>query len=100
MGVESVSVTEALSHGDTLEISCHSPTRVLLPALESMESKRYIQAIKAILRTFTYKITEVQHLNYLERPNELKLYSLQRLHERYLIIIIYLEDNTAYGAKF
>ena len=39
MGVESVSVTEALSHADTLEISCHSPTRVLLPALESIESK-------------------------------------------------------------
>ena len=43
MGVESVSVAEALSHADTLEISCHSPiiTRVLLPALESMESKRH-----------------------------------------------------------
>ena len=37
MGVESVSV----SHADTLEISCHCPTRVLLPALESMESKRH-----------------------------------------------------------
>ena len=46
MGVESVSVTGALSHNDTLEISCHSPTRVLLPALESMESKRI--AIEAI----------------------------------------------------
>ena len=42
MGVKSVSVAEALSHADTLEISCHSPTRVLLPALESMESKRHI----------------------------------------------------------
>ena len=42
MGVESVSVAEALSHADTLEISCHSPTRVLLPALESMERKRHI----------------------------------------------------------
>ena len=41
MGVESGSVSEALSHADTLEISCHSPTRVLLPALESMESKRH-----------------------------------------------------------
>ena len=39
MGVESVSVARALSHADTLEI-CHSPTRVLLSALESMESKR------------------------------------------------------------
>ena len=41
MVVESVSVAEALSHADTLEISCHSLTRVLLLALESMESKTY-----------------------------------------------------------
>ena len=41
MGVESVSVEEALSHADTLEISCHFPTRVLLPGLESMGSKRH-----------------------------------------------------------
>ena len=41
MGVESVSVAEALYYADTLEIPCHSPTRVLLPALESLESKRY-----------------------------------------------------------
>ena len=79
MGAESVSVARALSHAATLEISCHSPTRVLLPALESMESKRYtLQAIEAIQRTFTYKITEVQHLNYWERLHELKLYCLQR----------------------
>ena len=53
-----------------------SPTRVLLPALEYMESKRHIciQAIEAIRRTFTHKITEVQHLNYWERLYELKLY--------------------------
>ena len=31
----------SLMHADTLEISCHSPTRVLLPALKSMESKRH-----------------------------------------------------------
>ena len=30
-----------------------------------------IQAIEAIQRTFTYKITEVQHLNYWERLHEL-----------------------------
>ena len=40
-----------------------------------------IQAIEAIPRTFTYKITEVQYLN-LERLHELKLYSLQRRSER------------------
>ena len=39
--VESVSVAETLSHADTLEVSCHSPTKALLPALESMESKRH-----------------------------------------------------------
>ena len=47
-----------------------------------------IQAIKAIQRTFTYKITEVQHLNYWERLHELKLYSLRRRRERYIIIYI------------
>ena len=41
MGVESVSVSGALSHAETLEISCHSPTRVLVSGLESMESKRH-----------------------------------------------------------
>ena len=47
-----------------------------------------IQAIKAIQRTFTYKITELQHLNYWERLHELKLYSLQRRRERYVIMYI------------
>ena len=47
-----------------------------------------IQAIEAIQRTFTFKITEVQHLNYCERLHELKLYSLQRRCERYIIIYI------------
>ena len=48
-----------------------------------------IQAIEAIQRTFTYKITEVQHLDYWERLHELKLYSLQRLRDRYIIIYIF-----------
>ena len=90
MGVEGVSVAEALSHADTLEIPRLSPTRVLLPALESVESKeRDIQAIEAFQLTFTYKITEEQHLNYWERLHELKLYSLQRRRERYIIIYIW-----------
>ena len=38
-GVESVSVAAAFSLADNLEISCHSPTKVLLPALESLESE-------------------------------------------------------------
>ena len=63
------------------QISYHSPSRALLPAQESMESKIHT-SIEAIERTFTYKITEVQHLNYWERLLELKLYSLQRRRER------------------
>ena len=39
--------------------------------------------------TFTYKITEVQHLNYGERLYELKLNYLQRRRERYVIIYIW-----------
>ena len=48
-----------------------------------------IQAIEAIQRTFTYKIIEVQHLNYWGRMHELKLYSLHRRRERYIIIYIW-----------
>ena len=58
-----------------------------------------INAIEAI-RTFTYKITEIQHLNYWEI-----------LHARTQIILspetpwtlynyMYLEDNTSYGTKY
>ena len=59
-----------------------------------------IQAIEAIQRTFTYKITEVELINYWERLHELKLYSLERRRERYIIIYIIFEDNAAYGAKY
>ena len=48
-----------------------------------------IQAIEAIQWTFTYKITEVQHLNYWERLHGLKLYSLQRRRGLYIIIYIW-----------
>ena len=48
-----------------------------------------IHAIEPIQRIFTYKITEVQHLNYWERPHELKLYSLQRRRERYIITYVW-----------
>ena len=60
MDVKSVPVPRALSHADPPEISFHSLIKVLLPALEAMEGKRYT-TIKAIQRTFTNKITEVQH---------------------------------------
>ena len=48
-----------------------------------------IQAIEAIQQMFTHKITEVQHFNYWERLHELKLYSLQRRRERYIIIYVW-----------
>ena len=50
MGVESVSVAEALSHDDTLEISCHSPTRVRTAAMQlwNQWKAKDIQAIEAI----------------------------------------------------
>ena len=86
------------SHADTLEISCSSPTRVLMPALESMEGKRhasqqsysmnvYIQnqwstAVKLLGKTAQTQITLSP-----ETPGMLYNY-------------IYLEDNIAYGAKF
>ena len=57
-----------------------------------------IQSIKGIQRTFTYKITEVQHLKNWERLHELKLYSFQRFRERY--VIIYIWKIAYYGAKY
>ena len=56
--------------------------------------------MEAIQWTFTYKITEVQHLNYYERLHELKLYSLQRRRERYIIIYIWKIIINKYGAKY
>ena len=48
-----------------------------------------IHDIEALRRTFTYKFTEVKHLNYWEILHELILYSLQRRRERYIIIYIW-----------
>ena len=80
MSVESVSVAEALSHADTLEISWHSPTRELLPALESMERKRHTS-----YRNYSTNVYIQNH-----RSTAFKLLaSLQRLHERYIIIYIW-----------
>ena len=45
-----------------------------------------IADIENIQRSFTSHITNANHLNYWERLKELKLYSLERRRERYLII--------------
>ena len=98
MGVESVSVMEVLSHADTLEISSNSPTRVLLPALESMESKRhtsywsystnvYIQNHWSTTLKLLGKTARTEIVLSPETPWMLYNY-------------IYLEDNTAYGTKY
>ena len=47
---------------------------------------RDIQKIEAVQRSFTAKISEVQDLDYWQRLQALKLYSLQRRRERFCII--------------
>ena len=94
MSVESVSVAVAQSHADTLEISCHSPTRVLLPAVESMESKRHTS-----YRSYSANVYIQNHWS-----TELKLLGKTALTQIVLspetpwtlYNYIYLEDNAAY----
>jgi hypothetical protein len=45
-----------------------------------------IQEIEGLQRTFTSFIKDTQHLNYWDRLSHLKLYSIERRFERYLII--------------
>ena len=88
---------EALSQDHTLEnssplLKLFSPKSPLLEyccQLWNPWKVKDIQAIEAIQRTFTCKITEVQYLNYSERLHKLKLYPLHRRRERYIIIYIW-----------
>ena len=48
-----------------------------------------IKNLEAIQRSYTAKITEVQHLSYYDRLKSLKLMSLQRRRERYVLIQFY-----------
>ena len=48
-----------------------------------------IQVIEGVQRTFTNRIRGLQHLNYWERLAHLKLMSLQRRQERYVILMIW-----------
>ena len=88
MGAESVSVGER-SLMLTILKSLVIPVLEYCCQIRNPWKAKDIQAIEALQRTFTYKITEVQHLNYWERLHELKLYSLQRRRERYIIIYIW-----------
>ena len=48
-----------------------------------------IQLIEGVQRTFTRRISGMQHLNYWERLAHLKLMSLQRRRERYVILMMW-----------
>ena len=48
-----------------------------------------IQLIEGVQRTFTSRIGGLQHLNYWERLAQLKLMSLQRRRERYIILMMW-----------
>ena len=48
-----------------------------------------IMKLEAVQRTFTAKITEVQHLTYWERLDTLNIMSLQRRRERYILVHVY-----------
>ena len=45
-----------------------------------------IQLIEDVQKSFTRKVKDLQTLNYWERLKKLKMYSLQRRRERYIII--------------
>ena len=89
MGVERDFLERERSLMLTLLKSLVIPLLEYICQLRNPWKAKDILAIEAIQRTFTYNITEVQHLNYLERLRELKLYSLQRRRERYIIRYIW-----------
>ena len=88
------SLADTLFHADTLEIFCHSPTRVLLPALESMESKRHTS-----YRSYSMNVYIQNHwsttLKLLGKTARTQIVlSPETLWTLYNYI--YLEDNTTY----
>ena len=68
---------------------------LILPHLEyccqlwSPKELGEIRKLEAVQRTFTYRIEGLRESNYWERLSELRLYSLERRRERYMIIYIY-----------
>ena len=48
-----------------------------------------IQLIEGVQRTFTSRVSGLKNLNYWERLPELKLMSLQRRRERYIILMMW-----------
>ena len=68
---------------------------MVLPRLEyccqlwSPNALKNIRQLEAVQRSFTARIAGLGHLGYWERLAHLKLYSLERRRERYIIIYIY-----------
>ena len=52
-------------------------------------SAEMCKKVENVQRAFTRKICDVNHLNYWQRLNELRLYSVQRRRERYIIIYMF-----------
>ena len=52
----------------------------------SPHTQKEVAIIESIQRSYTAKMQEVQHLDYWDRLKELKLYSLERRRERFMII--------------
>ncbi|KAG0725695.1 putative RNA-directed DNA polymerase from transposon X-element [Chionoecetes opilio] len=73
---------------------------LVLPRLEyccqlwSPYKKGDIVKLEALQRSFTSKIWDSQHMDYWERLRHLRLYSLQRRRERYLVIYVWKTLDT------
>ncbi|CAL4062211.1 unnamed protein product, partial [Meganyctiphanes norvegica] len=52
----------------------------------SPSQQKYINKLERVQKNFTSKIEGIEHLNYHQRLKKLKLYSLERRRERYMII--------------
>ena len=48
-----------------------------------------IRKIEAVQRNFTYRIRDMQELNYWERLEQLDLYSLERRRDRYFVVYVW-----------
>ena len=89
MGTQCVQGPQQNNYDAAIQEPCPQQIRVwvLLPSLESNKDRgHHIKAIESLQRTFTSKISGLQHLSYWERLERLNMMSLQRRRERYLII--------------
>ena len=72
-------------HVNPLEVACYTTPWLLLSTMDS--SKRcLIQQLEQLQKSFLNGIPSLNHLNYWEKLNQLKIYSLERRRDRYRII--------------